>query len=619
MGKKEFHYRWEFDLKSNPEQLWNFVADTNRFNRDAGLPRVEKVSGNQTKKGERRLRLYRFGMAVEWEEEPFEWVKPFRFGVKRRYFKGPVDEIKIRAELTPQENGGTHLVYEIWATPKNAIGRTAIPFQFGVVSQRNFAKAFQEYDRIASSSVELPLYQKTNIQFPSGSIERLQFVKQKLIEEKANKESVERLIQLLAEADDFTLARIRPHQLADYYNLPRKSVLETCLLATRHGLLDLQWDMICPHCRGAVETSNSLKEILNDAYCKSCNVDFKADFESSVELTFAPNAAVRSIEKQLFCVGGPQVTPHIIAQQILKVGEKRKLTLPLEEGRYRLRASNLKRSQLFVVNDVGNSTVSFIVDEKSLGNEEIALKTKAEMKLENATDDVQLVVIERMKWNDQAATAAEVTALQVFRDLFSTEALRQGELISVGTLTVLFTDLKGSTKLYRDIGDAPAFGRVMRHFDILRECIAEKNGAIVKTIGDAVMAVFRHPADALTAIFKAQEILANPKEGLPLYLKVGIHTGHAIAVTLNERLDYFGGTINMAARLEGLSCGEDVVISSTVYQDPEVKEMIENKESKFSTESFTMQLKGFDEESFQLWRVTSRRLETGGGTQKLAP
>lgn len=614
MGKKEFHYRWEFDLKSTPNQLWDFVADTNRFNRDAGLPRVEKVVGKAAKKGERRLRLYRFGIPVEWEEEPFEWVKPFRFGVTRRYFKGPVAEIKIRAELTPKENG-THLVYEIWATPKNAIGRTAIPFQFGVVSARNFAKAFQEYDRIASTSVELPLYQKTNVQFPTGSKERLEVVKNKLIDEKANKDSVERLIQFLAEADDFTLARIRSHQIADYYNLPRKSVLETCLLATRHGLLDLQWDMICPHCRGAVETSNSLKEILNDAYCESCNVDFKADFESSVELTFAPNAAVRNIEKQLFCVGGPQVTPHIIAQQILKVGEVRDLILPLEEGRYRLRASNIKRSQLFVVNGEGNSTVSFVVDEKGLSNEEIELKTNAELKLENTTEEEQLVVIERVKWNDQAATAAEVTALQVFRDLFSTEALRKGELISVGTLTVLFTDLKGSTKLYRDIGDAPAFGRVMRHFDVLRECIADKNGAIVKTIGDAVMAVFRHPADALQAIFKAQELLANPQDDSPLFLKVGIHTGHAIAVTLNERLDYFGGTINMAARLEGLSCGEDVVISSSVYQDPEVKEMIENKEREFSAESFTMQLKGFDEESFQLWRIRKRRQETGDRSQ----
>ena len=118
---------------------------------------------------------------------------------------------------------------------------------------------------------------------------------------------------------------------------------------------------------------------------------------------------------------------------------------------------------------------------------------KLSLTLENTTDAEQLVMLERMAWTDQATTAAEVTALQMFRDLFSSEALRPGEQISVGTLTVLFTDLRDSTKLYREIGDATAFGRVMNHFDVLRKAIAEHDGAIVKTIGDAVMAVFRTP------------------------------------------------------------------------------------------------------------------------------
>jgi class 3 adenylate cyclase len=209
-----------------------------------------------------------------------------------------------------------------------------------------------------------------------------------------------------------------------------------------------------------------------------------------------------------------------------------------------------------------------------------------------------------MTWSDQAATAAEVTALQVFRDLFSNEALRPGEQISVGSLTMLFTDLRGSTQMYREIGDAPAFGRVMSHFDVLREAIKEENGAIVKTIGDAVMAVFKNPAGALRAIMKAQEILAAPPDGSrPLMLKVGIHSGPCIAVTLNDRLDYFGGTVNMAARLEGLSTGGDVVVSPSVFADFEVAEMIEDVRNNLKSEPFEIMLKGFDEERFTLWRI----------------
>jgi len=168
---------------------------------------------------------------------------------------------------------------------------------------------------------------------------------------------------------------------------------------------------------------------------------------------------------------------------------------------------------------------------------------------------------------------------------------------------VLFTDLRHSTRLYREIGDATAFGRVMDHFDILKKEIAAADGALVKTIGDAVMAVFRSPAAAVRAMLTAQRILAEPPDGSrPLILKAGMHTGPCIAVTLNERLDYFGSTVNMAARLEGLSTGNDVIISSAVYDDAEVRELITSSDS-LSAQPFEMELKGFVEERFQLWRV----------------
>ena len=88
----------------------------------------------------------------------------------------------------------------------------------------------------------------------------------------------------------------------------------------------------------------------------------------------------------------------------------------------------------------------------------------------------------------------------------------------------------------------------MNHFDVLKQVIAEEDGAMVKTIGDAVMAVFRQPASALRAMLHAQQRLAAPTEGMaPLQLKAGLHMGPCIAVTLNDRLDYFGSTVNMAA------------------------------------------------------------------------
>jgi len=145
----------------------------------------------------------------------------------------------------------------------------------------------------------------------------------------------------------------------------------------------------------------------------------------------------------------------------------------------------------------------------------------------------------------------------------------------------------------------------MNHFDVLKKFIAERDGAIVKTIGDAVMAVFRSPGNALLAMLDAQRALANPPDGvMPLQLKAGMNTGPCIAVTLNDRLDYFGSKVNMAARLEGLSSGVDVIISRSVYEDAKVREFIASE--GLSAEEFDMTLKGFESERFELWRVSKK-------------
>jgi class 3 adenylate cyclase len=279
--------------------------------------------------------------------------------------------------------------------------------------------------------------------------------------------------------------------------------------------------------------------------------------------------------------------------------------MPLEPGSYRFRTLELSGEQRINVDAGGAKSASVSVSDSGWASEDLAVDVRASFDLRNQTNAEQLFILERLSWSDKAATAAEVTALQIFRDLFATEALRPGEQISVGTLTVLFTDLRNSTKLYRQIGDATAFGRVMNHFDVLKKAIAEDDGAMVKTIGDAVMAVFRQPASALRAMLRAQQILAAPPQGgSPLVLKAGIHAGPCIAVTLNDRLDYFGSTVNMAARLEGLSTGNDVIISHALYDDPEVRELIAAE--NLQATPFEMLLKGFEEEKFELWRVSKQ-------------
>jgi class 3 adenylate cyclase len=313
---------------------------------------------------------------------------------------------------------------------------------------------------------------------------------------------------------------------------------------------------------------------------------------------------VRQVESHEFCVAGPQVTPHVLVQKLLGPGRRHTLTLPLEVGRYRLRTLKLPGGQILSVAIDGLSKAAFTATNSGWPHQEVHIAPLPELHFENTTAEEQLFILERMAWTDQSATAGEVIALRLFRDLFSSEALRPGERISVGSLTVLFTDICSSTRLYREIGDPSAFGLVMDHFDVLRKAIASEGGAMVKTIGDAVMAVFPRPVAALRAALSAQRALASPSNGgRPLLLKAGIHHGHCIAVTLNERLDYFGSTINIAARLESLSSGADVIISTPVRTDPEVEELLARLGDSVAAELFQSTLKGFDEEHFGLWRI----------------
>jgi class 3 adenylate cyclase len=298
---------------------------------------------------------------------------------------------------------------------------------------------------------------------------------------------------------------------------------------------------------------------------------------------------------------------------LLPPGGQRSLAPLLEAGRYRLRTLALPGGQFLVVAADGQAEagstelaeVRLRASPDGWPGDELSLAAQSTLHFENATDREQLFILERMAWSDQAATAAEVTALQRFRDLFANEALRPGERISVGSLTVVFTDLRESTRLYRQVGDAPAFGLVMDHFDVLQGAINAEQGAIVKTIGDAVMAVFRRPAAALRAMLNAQHALASPRDGgQPLRLKAGIHYGACIAVTLNDRLDYFGSTVNIAARLESLSSGQDLVISAAVHADPEVADWLARPGSGLAAEPFQTTLRGFDQDYFELWRIS---------------
>ncbi len=613
MPLPEQTFRWTWDLRAPPEALWPLVSNTDRFNRDCGYPAVEVVPSPSA---HRRLRARVMGLVIEWEEQAFEWEEPRRFSVHRVYSSGPVARMIMSCELAPRVGGGTTLTYEMRLLPSGWVGRLVLPLSIGRQVRSVTERVFRRYDEFAARGLTISELSQPARLVP-GARGRLATIRARLHREAGQPEPLTaRLMDFVTGADDLACQKIRPYALADQWQAGRRQTLQLCLHATRVGLLDFHWDVLCPHCRGAKSTVTSLGALEPAVHCDTCRLDFTANFDESVELTFTPNRAIRDVPRLDYCVGGPQVTPHIVAQQRLAPGARQPFVLALRPGRYRVRAPGMPRPQAIRL-EPGAPTAAE-VDLGATAGEELALAPGSRLTLSNPAADTQLAVVEHVEWSDQSTTAAEVTALQLFRDLFSREVLRPGSQVSVGALTVAFTDLKNSTRLYKDIGDAPAFGRVLTHFEVLRAAIAPEGGAIVKTMGDAVMAVFPQPAAALRALVRAQQLLAHPEAAPlpagvraapaphPLVLKAGLHHGPCIAINQNDRLDYFGTTVNLAARLCAQAAGDDIVLSESVRGDTAVAELLEEHGPLLGTDHELVRLKGFGEEEFAVWRLRAR-------------
>jgi len=595
---REFHFSWQWDFKSPPEAIWQFAADTNRFNRDTGQPGIEMLDNV---KGTKHLRMKLPIIKVEWEEEPFEWTYPYSFGVVRTYSRGPIDEMRVQVNFDGLPDGGTRLSYQTWIKTGNFLAQMGIPVAIGVIAKNRFERAFRSYDRIAENDGMLPDATR-RLGLSSGGRARFKSQGEAVIRQGTDPSLVARLEEFLDQADELSLQRIRPYALADRWKVNRRAALEMFLRATRAGILDMSWDLLCPSCRGTTEGHTHLGDVHGTSHCNTCRIDFTVNFDHNIEVVFRPNPSVMSVEfSAAFCVGSPQLQPHIFMTQSISALRSLPVPLRLETGRYTLRASNAPGSLSLFADADGADRTDLRVTSFGWSPEEQRVSLLATLNLINATDADQTFQLERTAWSDQAATAADVTALQVFRDLFATEVVRPGEEISIGSVTLIFTDLRDSTRMYRQIGDASAFGRVREHFEILEKAIAEEGGGIVKTMGDAVMATFRHPIDALKAVWKAQTIIAERGEPM-LWLKVGLHKGPCIVVNLNDRLDYFGSTVNITARLPGFSQGGELIFSEAFYEDPEIQQFLAQNIAPSALTRFTEDVKGFDE-PFTMWKL----------------
>jgi class 3 adenylate cyclase len=429
-------------------------------------------------------------------------------------------------------------------------------------------------------------------QLPPGARERAEVLAREIDRGPYGNGLGTRLADIVLGSMASDLAHLKPKALAGNLGVPPRAAIEACLAAVKAGLLTMKWGLLCPNCRGAKLSVSTLSELPRGAHCSSCNIDYDRDFEKNVELYFAPAPAVRPVPDGGFCLSGPMGTPHVAVQVLLEPGERRDVAVDLSPGSYRLRTMH---PGVFVDFDYESGPFPSLHITASGVEVRSATDHPGEAGSVAFVNDAGFelaALIEDRTWVRDALTAPEVISLQAFRDLFAEATLRPGDDAGVSQVALLFTDLQGSTALYERVGDAAAYNLVRKHFALLAAIVRDHDGAVVKTIGDAVMAAFTDPAQAVRAALAMQAEIGSSERGVrDLVLKVGVHAGPSVVVTLNDRLDYFGSTVNMAARLQGQSTGGDIVLSTSVAGDPAVREVITASPQRRET----VALKGFTE------------------------
>ena len=614
-------------LKHTPAQLWPLLSATDKLNREWGLPSVIYTPKPNPRGGsDLSARAKVFGMNVQWEEQPYEWIEPAYWQVKREYSSGPIRIGIFKLELTTPaaeaQSAGTLATYSCQFLAASPFTRWLIPYMlkdwFGKAVAA--ARAADEFLDKKQPSPFMQRYKKAIVNKIA-----LDSAAENVAAAGTERKLIERLVDDLVSLPDEDVVRMRPFDAAARWGASRKEVLVLFMRSVRAGILDLTWQTICPHCRGAATGSTSLRLLRRQSRCEFCNIDFQTEFDCSVEARFTVNAAIRKAPDALYCVGGPGKTPHIHAQIRLDPGTTRAFSLDLKPGTYRVRGTQARDSASVIIG-AGDGTpvlsdapakdsashLKMSVSDDGFEGARSAAPGRVGFELNcvaNAHIDVK---VEKQDWVDNAATGVMVTAVPEFQDLATRDVLCLDEELAVKSVALLFTDLRGSTALYRQLGDAAAYPLVRQHFRVMEKTIQQSGGGIVKTIGDAVMAVFATAAEALGCCFEIQkafmELWKQYPETAAIVVKLGFHRGPCIAVNLNERIDYFGTTVNIAARVQNESKGGDIVFPHILLADQSIQDVLQNY--SYNAMSYNTVLKGIGDDT----RLVRLIPEWGGKT-----
>lgn len=390
----------------------------------------------------------------------------------------------------------------------------------------------------------------------------------------------------LVSSNEIQRLRINPYEVAAASNVPVEDIVALALRGVAVSLFDLHWLVHCPHCNMITKECGNFFELTHSSDCKMCDVDFDVDVLTRVEVTFSLNRLIEDVDATAFCLPPSVLDPKV--NIAVSPGERASGTDTIDNpGTYRFFCPiTLAKGVLEVSGEPTAEVQEFNVHQLSTFNYAetsfIARPGPVRFELVNNCDKVSGVFIISdvlpgeipLETLPPRLTGLEAIHYPEYRSLFGDQALAGSEHIQISSVTLLFTDIAGSTAMYENMGNAAAYTAVRHHFDLLFRLIETHGGFVIKTIGDAVMASFLTNDGALASALDAQREFHALNEKLAdarrIQVKFGIHRGPAILVNLNGRIDYFGSTVNRAARIQDTATPNELVFSSEVRRDSAV-------------------------------------------------
>jgi serine/threonine protein kinase/class 3 adenylate cyclase len=572
---------FEWDLASSPELLWPYVSNTEKINRAVGMAPVKYLQRGVVKGvSDRFAKSAAFGMKLEWQEQPFEWIEGRKHSVLRTFERGALRWYCAETSLERLPNGGTRLRNTMTITARGWLGYLATPIQIGVQFKRAADRMFRRLDALLSRADALSASvdpMQPEVKLSATADATLARATRTLIDRGVSAEVAEGLAHYLRVASDLDVSRIRPLALATRLKLPPEQVANACLYLASEGTLALLWDVLCPSCQIPSSVAESLDKVAAHGSCATCNIDFELDFARSVELVFRPARSVREVETGTFCVGGPGHFPHVVAQLRVAPGERFDLSLGLAEGTYRVRSAQLPSAfELRVRKEATRRRADLHFTQGATRDPRPIELSDGEqlLALSSGLDRELLLRVERGRDESLALTAAKASAMRAFRELFGDQVLAPGALVSVASMTLLSTVVHDAAALFRSLGDGPALAMVLEHFRVISDVAGAHGGALLKTVGTQAIAAFDQPSSAVEAALALREALRARPSVARLSLQATVHQGPMIAATVGDRLDYFGHHAELALAIPHELSEPVTLLTQPVADDAGVRALL---------------------------------------------